>query len=297
MAVGANGSVWGINSSQQIFQFSGPTRPFQTASVVPGSLTQVFVGVDGTVWGLDYFTVEWFNPGTQTFEAVPGAPDLYQLSVSARGEVWGVDGMGGIYRYDSDTGSWINVPGELNEVKVAADHSVWGINTMAQIYTYDATQATWVYVPGWLSGLWLGADGSVWGINGLSQTWYWNSQSHSWNNVPGSLEVMAVGNAATVWGINQNNQVYRYNPTKQLWDYVPVTFALPAISAAFDGSVWGADLQWNLRQWDPVTQTFNSFPVRGTGSPYTPPTGFSVSVGNAVAVWAVSPAQIVYSWF
>lgn len=231
IAVGANGSMWGVNSSQQIYQFEGPTRPqhgllYQSAT----SLSQVSVGADGSVWGLaissieNYYgphTVEYFNSGTQSFEAVTGAPQLTQISVGAGADVWGLDSSNNIYQYDATAGTWNNIPGTLISVQVATDGSVWGINSSNSIFTYNFSTNSWTLLPGQLSLLAVGKDGSVWGLNQNQQIYRFDRTTQTWVNIPGSLTNIWVGSAGSAWGENEHSQTYRFDSTTQSWVYVP----------------------------------------------------------------------------
>lgn len=139
IAVGANGAVWGVNASQQIFTTGQVTRGYQTLSWIPGSLSQISVGADGSTWALNGNTVEFFNTGTQSFQPVSGAPALAQLSVGAGADVWGLDSGGNTFHYDASAAAWNNIPGNLKFIPAAAGGSVWGINADGETYTYDAS--------------------------------------------------------------------------------------------------------------------------------------------------------------
>jgi hypothetical protein len=231
-------------------------------------------------------TVEFFNSGTQTFQAVPGAPPMSQVSVGAGSDVWGVDGSGNIYQYNASSQTWTHIPGELNLVQVGANGSVWGINQYGQTYYYNFATSSWVNIPGALATLSVGADGVVWGINAQQQVYRLNAAAQSWVNVPGALIQISVGNANNIWGVNAQNQVYHYNTSTQIWVNIP-SAALVQVRAAFDGSVWGVDAGGNLYQWNSSTQSFN-------------PVGSSVGgvfVGNAANVWTTNAASVVNSWF
>lgn len=288
IAAGGNGVVWGIDSSQGIFLLAGgPTRPFQFLSTIPGSLNQISIGVDGNVWALNGTTVEYFNRGTQMFEAVSGAPPLMQLSVGAGANVWGVDSSGNIFQYNATTATWNNIPGQLTSISVGADGSVWGINASGQTYTYNSATASWTNIPGQLNTLSVGADGTVWGINAGQQIYRFDAGTQSWVNVPGLLVQISVGNASNIWGVNYQHQVYRLDTSTQTWAQIPFA-ALVDIAAAFDGTVWGVNETGGLYQWNPATQTFNF-----AGSGIT-----NAVAGNAEAEWALNTSSgTIYSWF
>lgn len=287
IAVAGNGTVWGLNSSQQIFTLSGGSRrAYQTLTSVAGSLNQIAVGADGSAWGILGNTVETFNPVAQSFQTVP-APALAQISAGARGYVWGVDNSGNIYQYVASSQTWNNVPGELNFIQVGADGAVWGINAASQIFTYNFSNNSWSNIPGALQTLSVGADGTVWGINAQQQIYRFNPAAQSWVNVPGSLVQISVGSATNIWGVNAFEQVYRYDPITQSWVNIPGA-ALVKLRVSFDGSVWGVNATGNLYQWSSTTQSFNF-----AGSAVT-----DVSIGNAAAVWALNTTSAaIFSWF
>jgi len=47
--VAFDGTVWGLNSANQIFRYNAPE---QNWILVPGQLSQISVGADAVVWGL-----------------------------------------------------------------------------------------------------------------------------------------------------------------------------------------------------------------------------------------------------
>ncbi len=232
IGVGSNGAVWGVNSSDEIYELQGTiTRPFQTLSVVPGAvLDQISVGADGAVWGVRCTsvagsacgaeTVYYFNSGTQSFEALSGAPNLTQVSVGAGNDVWGVDLNGNVYQYlAGTTPTWQSIPGELNLIQVGAGGSVWGINAAGATYAYDFGSSSWIEVPGQLGYLSVGADGAVWGLNGQLQIYRY--AGGAWQNIPGSLVQVSVGDANVVWGVNAADQIYQYDNAQATWNNIP----------------------------------------------------------------------------
>ena len=296
IAVGANGTVWGVNSAQGVYRLATNSSPsYETLNTVVGTLAEVSVGADGSVWGVSSNAAEYFSSGTQSFETA-NSPAISKLSVGAGADVWGVSPSANIYQYNAATATWNNIPGELNLIRVGANGSVWGINAAGQIYTYNAASGGWTSIPGQLAlpsqlpgqggPLSVGADGTVWGINAAQQIYRFVPATQSWVNVPGALVQISVGDANSVWGINAAQQVYYYDPTGS-WVNVPGAL-LVQISVAFDGSVWGVNGAGNLYQWDPMAQTFNFVGSGVTG----------VSVGNAVSVWTINAKSgAAFSWF
>ncbi|HEX3684281.1 MAG TPA: tectonin domain-containing protein [Bryobacteraceae bacterium] len=289
LAVGANGQVWGVDSSQNIFQLTNsPTRAYQALSPVPGNFTQISVGSDGSAWAVDSSNLVYnFNSGTQTFQAVSGAPALAQLSVGAGADVWGVDTSGDIFEYNATAGTWNEIPGQLTSIQVGANMSVWGINAAGSTYTYNASSSSWTQIPGQLATLSVGADGTVWGINAGGQIYRFDSRMQSWVNVAGTLTQISVGSATNIWGVNAQQQVFRYDTSAKDWAIIPGSI-LTTVKVAFDGSIWGTNPEGSLYQWNSNTQSF-SLVANGVTN---------VVVGNAAAVWALdSTSGQTFLWF
>lgn len=297
IAAGANGAVWGINASQQIYRLQGaPLRAYQTFNVIANnSMDQISVGADGTVWGMSGGAVQFFNRGTQTFQTVAGAPHMTQVSVGAGNDVWGVDCPSAtadtcsVYEYLAGSSpTWNLIPGELNQIHVSARGDVWGINAGGQIYYYDFTHSSWVNIPGTLGQLSLGADGTVWGINGSMQIYRYSGGTDgavgTFDNIPGSLLHVSAGSADNVWGINSTGAIY----TDANSFTTPIPGTLDQIWASFDGAVWGSNANNSAYQWNAST---HSFGFAGNNIRY-------VIVGNAVNVWGANDATgAVYAWF
>ncbi len=290
IAAAADGSVWGINNSNQVFHYTGPAQPYHTLIQIPGSFNQISVAPDGTAWAVDANNLVYiFDRGTQTFQNVPGQ-SLAQVSVGSSGNVWGVSSAGAIFQWGQSTANaWDNIPGELNRIAVSTNQTypsnlfVFGINSYGQTYMYVNG---WIEIPGDLVQLSNGADGTVWGINAQQQIYRYESQTESWVNVPGSLVQISVGNANNIWGVNAAQQVYRYDTTAQHWVEIPNSY-LTQISVAFDGTVWGANGAGALYQWDSTTQTFNYI-----GEGVT-----NVAVGNDNIVFAYNKNTGATYWY
>src|SRR5579862_2014869 len=142
IAVGGQ-SMWGINRSDQIYQYQPATQSFKQ---LPGQLASIAVG-GGTlvqpdeVWGINASDqIYRFDPSAQIFEQEPGL--LAQISVGSgyvachAAEVWGLNAAGQIYRFNYCANSFFQVPGLLAQISVG-DGEVWGINSSGQIYYFN----------------------------------------------------------------------------------------------------------------------------------------------------------------
>lgn len=131
IAAGGDGSVWGLDSSNDVYRFTpqSSSPPLNSIATLPSPVKQISVGVDGTACALDADDfIYFFERGTRTWQNVPG--DLAQISVGSSENVWGVNAGGGIWAWQQNyLPSWIGIPGELKQIAAAANGSVFGINT------------------------------------------------------------------------------------------------------------------------------------------------------------------------
>ena len=215
--------------------FAWPVTSWQQ---VPGSLSQISVGSDGTVWGLSSAGQPYmFNPQTQTWLQAPGL--LTQIAVGSSGVVWGLNAAGQIYRYDPSSQTWDQIPGILSQIAVGSDGDVWGINSAGQVFHFNAATQTWVQAPGALAQIAVGYDGAVWGINASQQVYRFNPGTQNWQQVAGLLKQVAVGGDGDAWGINSAGQAFHFNTLSQQWQN---TFAsLKQIAVGSASNVWGLD--------------------------------------------------------
>jgi len=296
IAAGADGSVWGVNSQNNVYHYTGSAQPYHTLIQIPGSFQQISVAPDGAILAVDANNLVYaFDRGTQTFQNVPGQP-LAQISVGSAGRVWGVDADGGIWQMGQPPANVLNpanlfsnVAGELNQIAVSANVSIFGINLYGQTYMLGQPLPNvngFVNIPGTLAQLSLGVDGTVWGVNAQQQIYSYDSNTQSWVNIPGSLVQISVGNANNIWGVNYLEHVYRYDAAAQQWVIIPGAL-LTQIAVAFDGSVWGVNAQGGLYQWDATAQSFN-YVAQGVTN---------VAVGNDNIVFAYNTNTGAAYWY
>ena len=206
---GATTGTVQVTTSNGTLNSNVPFVVTPTWQQVPGLFSQISVGCDGTVWGLNSAgQIYMFNSQTQTWQQVPGL--LAQIAVGSSSFVFGLNGAGQIYRYDASSQGWDQIPGILSQLAVGCDGDLWGINSGAQVFHFNSGQQTWVQVPGALAQLAVGADGTVWGLNNANQIWRFNAQKQSWDSIAGQLTQISVGADAVVWGLDASGQSYEY---------------------------------------------------------------------------------------
>ncbi|MBK8013350.1 MAG: hypothetical protein IPK13_18595 [Deltaproteobacteria bacterium] len=195
VSVGADGAVWGVNASDQIYQRVG-----EAWRNIPGGLKQITVGSAAHVWGVNA-NDHVYRRDQDRWTRIPGS--LKHVSVGADGAVWGVNASNQIFRRVGD--SWQNIPGSLKQISVGSAGHVWGVNSANQIY--QRVGASWARIPGSLKHVSVGADGAVWGVNASDQIF--RRVGSDWEHVGGALKQIDVGGANLVWGVNAGDLIYR----------------------------------------------------------------------------------------
>ena len=136
--------------------------------------SQVFTG-GGEVWGLNLIhQVMRFNPATGTFQQMPG--NLAQLALGPSG-IWGVDAFGDIFEFNPVSQTFDAIPGQLVSIAAGAD-GLWGANGTQQVYRYQASTRSFQQIFGaQINSVAAGIGGGVWGYDGTNLLVY-NFQSH-----------------------------------------------------------------------------------------------------------------------
>jgi sugar lactone lactonase YvrE len=281
LSVGADGAVWGLNAGGQIYQRNAAT---QNWTYVPGNLAHLFVGSSTAVWGINSGgQIYHWDANAQTWDWIRGT--LVQLSVGCDGDVWGLNSAGSIYHFDAQTQGWNQIPGTLAQLAVGFDGAVWGLNANHAVFRFNQATQTFVSAPGSLTQIAVGADGDVWGLS--NQTlFHFDQLSQTWNQMAGALTQLAVGSGAVVYGRNAANQVCQYNAQTQSCSWIG---SLTQLSAAANGAVWGLDSSgaiWTLNQ--PVETAGVLHPMPGPMS--------QVSPAFDGTVWALNSAGLIFQF-
>jgi hypothetical protein len=197
VSVGSDGTVWGVNTANNIYRYAG--NQWQQ---IPGALRQISVGNANNVWGVNAAGNIYFWTGS-AWQQVAGA--LTNVSVAPDGTVWGVNSAGNIYRRSGST--WQQIPGALVQISVGSASIVWGVNAAGNIYRW--TGSTWQQIPGALTCVAAASDGTVWGVNSAGNIYRYNSGSNNWTMTAGGLSEISVGAAPLIWGVNSAGNIYQ----------------------------------------------------------------------------------------
>lgn len=195
VAVGRDGTVWGVNANDEIFR-----RDAGAWTRIAGALKQVSAGDAGDIWGVNKNN-EIFRRSGNAWTRVAGA--LKHVSVAADGTVWGVNATDQIFRRTRN--DWTRMAGALKQISVGSAAIVWGVNAGNEIFFWNGNG--WTRVAGALKHVSAAADGTVWGVNASDQVYRWTGTA--WEQGPGALKQISTGAATLVWGVNKDDKIYR----------------------------------------------------------------------------------------
>eukprot|EP01084_Bolivina_argentea_P319362 553933_1 len=167
------------------------------------------------------------------------AGSLKQISIADDGTIWGVNTNGNIFYRDINTSSWQTVSGELDQISVGSSTEVWGVNVSStnSIFYRNFTTDNWVQFPGELKYVSVGNDGTVWGVNNYDHIYYVNGSKLT--KICGSLKQISVGSSAFVWGVDGVGDIYRRNFPTNSWVLMASGYQYVTVNG--DGDVWALD--------------------------------------------------------
>jgi virginiamycin B lyase len=196
VACAGDGTVWGVNSSDNIFRWLGGGW-----EQIPGSLKQVSVGSATQIWGVNSSDniFRWTGSGW-----VQVAGGLKHVAVAADGTVWGVNSSDNIFRWLG--GGWEHIPGSLSQISVGAATQVWGVNSGGNIFRWLG--GGWELVPGLLKHVSVAADGTVWGVTTANAVVRWRGGAQ-WEALDANLKQVGVGSRTVQWGVTATDQIVR----------------------------------------------------------------------------------------
>ncbi|MBV9764579.1 MAG: hypothetical protein JOZ48_07015, partial [Acidobacteriaceae bacterium] len=250
ISVGFDGTVWGINSSQQIYMYNTQTQSFQQA---PGDLMHVAVGSNGAVWGVNSSEqVFRYDSSIQSWDFISSG-NLASIAVGADGDVWGLNSAQQIFHFDTTTQSFQEIPGDLAQIAVGFDGAVWGVNSSGQVYRFNPGTQSFEQVPGIMTQIAVGVDGDVWALNNSNGTVYhFDRLSQNWDQIAGTLAQISVGAGNNVWGLDSSGNVFQFN--NQMGNFEQVAGNLSQIAAGENGAVWGVNSAGQIFEFTGPTQ-------------------------------------------
>ena len=127
ISVAADGTVWGIDKYGGIYRRDGTSW-----TRVHGQLAQIDVGSATNVWGVGVYGHIFKSNNNGGWIHVPGS--LSHVSVGEDGTVLGVNRNDEIYLYDGGVLNWKRVCGELKYIEVGSKIHIWGVDEQGVVY-------------------------------------------------------------------------------------------------------------------------------------------------------------------
>jgi hypothetical protein len=235
VAVGPNGQPWVVNQQGALYnRTKGTSGTYDDGQwhAVPGQVSDVAVGADGSVWAIGGINdvaniggshIYHYNPipasqATNGWEVVDGG--AIAVAVGPDGQPWIVNKQGTIF--NRTKGSGIAVVKNFNGQTLVAGPSG----------TYVDGQ--WQVVPGNLSDIAVGVDGSVWGIGasndvaniGGSHIYHYNpipasQATNGWEVVDGGAIAIGVGQWPALGGEQAGRRVQSLTRSDELCGRCP----------------------------------------------------------------------------
>ncbi|HKO58023.1 MAG TPA: tectonin domain-containing protein [Thermoanaerobaculia bacterium] len=199
VSAGSDGTVWGVNASDDIFRYQG-NNSWQN---VGGKLKQISVGNANNVWGVNA-SDDIFRRSGNGWQQVTGK--LKNVSVAPDGTVWGCNANDDIFRFLGNN-QWQNVGGKLRQISVGGANIVWGVNAAGDIFRRIGNN--WQQVPGALVCVAAASDGTVWGVNAANNIFRYDAASNGWTTTQGGLKEISAGAANQIWGVNASDQIFQ----------------------------------------------------------------------------------------
>jgi hypothetical protein len=258
VSVGQDGTVWGINASDEIFR-----RTADGWQQVAGSLKQISVGNANQVWGVnaDDEIFRWNGSG---WDSIAGK--LKNVSVGSDGAVWGCNAGDDIFRRSGDT--WQPVAGKLKQVSVANASTVWGTNADDAVFQWNG--GGWNPINGALRVVSAAYDGTVFGVNSADTVFRYLG-NNAWQTMPGALTQLSAASVTNIWGVNGANNIFNGSSSAGL------NFAQSEISKIVfevqEGLNFLASAEPLARitffyDWRPITVNVTPGPVASIANPF-----------------------------
>jgi hypothetical protein len=263
IGAGAAGWLWGIGAqSSTIYQYDGSTRQWPSMpNPFSDTLLTLSTGDDTSVWGLSAGDIYRWVGATQQWQCVPNVSDIgpiamVQISVGDATHIWGIASEAP-FQYTLARPSWQalteNSGVAISQVSVGSAAHIVALDTSGMAYQVQPSASTVSLVTlagSSLQSLSAAADGSVWGITqpglGAQLVQY---AAGAWQPplaTPAPYTYLAQVSAAhanDVWVLDWQGNIYRNTGPLHTWTQIPSgsTGGLASISAASDGTVWGAN--------------------------------------------------------
>ena len=269
---------------------------------IKGTFVSVAAGRN-EVFAIDTKGLPWrYNPTSQAFTKVKGTTPFSQIAigggtVSQLDEVWGVTGLGFVFRFNYSTKTFDQIPDAvLSQIAVGVGYEdqchayeVWGINSSQDVFRFDYCALQFHQSPG--SSLTQIASGGsdVWGLDADNDVFHYSFAQEEFvgaGHCCMTLTQIAVG-VNDAWAIdspaNSAPQAVRYDPNNT--DWFPIGNASQVAA--------GGDGVWILNGSDNNVYRFDS---SAEGLVNVPGSLTSIAVGSRAGVWGINSSNQVFTF-
>merc|ERR1712232_795501 len=201
----------GVAAGKPYYYISGDTGGKLPWKHINGSLVQVSVGDDGSVWGISKHGAPYYLQGNQWIKLNMGEIQIqfYRISCGSKEIVWGINRKGQVYQWNGVEFS-LKPPPLMRSISAAADGTVWAVTKSAGTL-YSWTKGTWkqrTQPKGRVISVAVEDDDEVWVVTNKGKVLKWDGEENVWNSVNGKLVTVEAA-ANNVWGLDQKHQIFK----------------------------------------------------------------------------------------
>jgi len=155
------------------------------------------------------------------WQRIPGG--AFQVGASPDGWTWVIGGGNGVYRFDTNSQNWVNIPGGLSQISALSNDDALGTNSGNDVFLWRG--AKWTLQPrGADKGLPVGASWASiglfderWAVGPNDDIVRFDVQANKWVPQPGAAVSIDVHSPGRIVAVNRSNQVLVWVPEKNEW--------------------------------------------------------------------------------
>ena len=249
ISVGADGSVWGVNSQGYVYKWSPLINDWVMST---GSNVRVIATApDGRPWVVNSAGQIWRksdgNPSNSGWQQMPG--QATRIAIGGDGSVWVSNAAGSVFKWDGNS-NWIQAPASgVTRIAVTPQGVPWVINSSAQVWAkLDGDPKTgFTRMPGTASDISVGPDGVVW-ATGAGGARIWRYNGGGWDLVRDGFVTSLAADRNGLWFSDGANQIWKgtglvLHPASWMTDAAPLIRNRPLnkliIPATHDSGTFG----------------------------------------------------------
>lgn len=198
--------IWGLKPTNEVMRTSRPGE----WGTIPGILTQIAAGFDGSVFGVNPSQQVWQWTGS-AWKQLPGG--LKKVAVQSASRIAGVNEGGEAWTFDGTTWSGIPTPMKMKDIAIGNDGYLFAIGQQDQIFRSSAPVArlgspgwTWEQMPGGGSKIVAVNKDLALTINAGNELWIW--KSGGWAMIGTNVSEAAVSKD-TIWSLSSDHRLLR----------------------------------------------------------------------------------------